>query len=179
MKKSIAILLSIAFQAFPVSLKAGRCRDIPLRHKISHRSRHLKIPAPRDGFVVRTETKNTFVQNHRPVNETDGIPFRPRNPKALALAYLEKSRFSYSNHAYERMVDRGLCYREIEWALKRGFYDPTKDYFNRRHNNWNYVIVDGTYENKPLAIVVSFAKNHMFIVTAMIVEKPRYCSHLQ
>lgn len=156
--------------------RRGRLPDkIPNpREALTPRAQPQEGPPPEEEVVGNVAQKNERLSLIDEIFGTDeGEPPKLGNPMPSVLSHLTAERVDYSDHAYGPMAKRKFTYREIAAALKEGTHEPKKDAINPEYNVWNYTIRGTSYDGKPMRIVVSFGRNHMSIVKAMIIEPPR------
>ena len=73
----------------------------------------------------------------------------------------------YSNHANERMLERGIIKPEVELILTEGHHEAKKDQFNEVFQAWDYAIKGKTVDGRVLRIVVALVQPNVFVVTTI------------
>ncbi len=94
-------------------------------------------------------------------------------PPKLTTAQLEKQvraaanglSLIYTDHACDRMAERGVNSMEVIEILKTGSHAPKDDTF--KDGTWRYSIQGKTLDSRELEVVVGFAKNGTVVVTVI------------
>ena len=73
----------------------------------------------------------------------------------------------YSEHANERMRERGIIKPEVEYILLHGHHELKKDTFNAQFSSWDYAIRGQTIDQRALRIVVAIEPEGTLVVTAI------------
>lgn len=89
------------------------------------------------------------------------------NLLSLIRASVTAGSYLDTYHAQQRGDQRAINKLEIEFVLKMGWHERTKDKYDEIHKAWNYSIRGKTLDNKDLRIVVSFENLRMIIITVM------------
>ena len=84
---------------------------------------------------------------------------------------VERGFLRFSNHALERMVERGILRLEVEYVLKSGHHEKRKDSFDEEFDSWNYAIKGKTQDGRSLRIVISFEKPNFLVITTIGLER--------
>ena len=93
-------------------------------------------------------------------------------PKASGLLEkirekVEAGKLRYSVHAGERMVERGIIKPEVEYVLKNGRHNKSKDQFNEDQKDWDYALEGKTIDGRKLRIVVAIVAPNLLVITTI------------
>lgn len=77
----------------------------------------------------------------------------------------------YSQHANERMLERGIVKPEVEFVLKNGHHEAKKDQYNEEFLAWDYAIRGKTVDGRNLRIVIAFVSPNVFVVTTIDLDQ--------
>lgn len=99
-----------------------------------------------------------------------------RRPKVKNILYktsesVTKGLVLYSEHANERMLERGIVRLEVEFVLKNGHHEVQKDQYNERFSSWDYAIKGKTIDGRSLRIVIAFVVPNVFVVTTIDLDR--------
>lgn len=84
---------------------------------------------------------------------------------------LEVGRYRYTEHALQRMRDRGVIHTEVKRVLKAGYHEKRKDKFNEKEDEWNYSIRGKTIDARTLRVIISFTSSNLLIITVINLDK--------
>lgn len=70
-------------------------------------------------------------------------------------------------HSSCRQNERNITRPEIEYALKNGRHEASKDVYEERYNTWNYDIRGKTVDLRELRVIVFFDEAGMLLITAI------------
>jgi hypothetical protein len=89
------------------------------------------------------------------------------NLLAVVRAAVETGEYRDTTHSLVRQSGRAITGPEMEYVLKTGYHESSKDTFEEAYDEWNYAIRGRTLDKRDLRIVVSFDMDGMLIITAI------------
>jgi len=84
---------------------------------------------------------------------------------------LDNGKYRFSDHGYDRKIERYATLPDILEVLRNGYHEKKKDEWKIEFNAWNYAIRGKTIDGDDLRIAVSFEENGLLIVTVIRVGK--------
>ena len=80
-------------------------------------------------------------------------------------------RLVYSNHANERIRERGIIKPEVEYVLEHGHHEARKDSYSEEFQAWDYAIRGKTLDGRNLRVVVAIVAPNILVVTTIDLDK--------
>lgn len=84
---------------------------------------------------------------------------------------IDTDNYRFSDHGYERKIERYAALPDIIEVLRNGYHEKQKDEWKPEFNAWNYAIRGKAIDGDDLRIAVSFEENGLLIVTVIRLEK--------
>ena len=78
--------------------------------------------------------------------------------------------YRFSNHARQRMAERGVDPPEVRHVLRTGWHEARKDQWQEAYQAWNYAIRGSTVDNREVRVVVTF-EGSLLVVTVIDLEE--------
>lgn len=76
--------------------------------------------------------------------------------------------YRLSDHADEKMLERGVILPEVREVLLSGLHAPEHDEWDVDHDSWNYAIEGRTHEDRLLRVAVTFVERDDALVVTVI-----------
>lgn len=84
---------------------------------------------------------------------------------------VKAGRLLYSDHANNRMRERGIIKPEVEFILNHGHHEARKDQLNEEFSAWDYAIRGKTLDGRSLRVVVAVIDPNVLVVTTIDLDK--------
>lgn len=97
-------------------------------------------------------------------------PAKLENLLEVVKKHVEEETFTFSRHAIERYIERGVTPQDALYVLLNGFHEKRKDSFDQDSQLWKYAIRGKTRDEKDVRVVVKLVKE-MLIVTIIKIGK--------
>lgn len=97
----------------------------------------------------------------------------PKRPEKLTnvlekiRACIEQEKYSFTIHALDRVIERGIDVQTTIYMLLNGFEEKQKTKFDVDRNSWKYAIRGLTTDNFDVRVIVGFDEDDMLIITVM------------
>lgn len=106
---------------------------------------------------------------NKPKKKADGALFQLISEKIICGEYF------FTNHAKQRIIERGLLELEILQILngmpsKKRRRNKRKDQFTEDNPDWNYCIEGMSVNENKIRIIFSFSETYMIIITAILLN---------
>lgn len=111
------------------------------------------------------ETRNASAMN-TPVNRE-----KIQNVIKKVKACIDTDNYRFSDHGYERKIERYAALPDILKVLRNGYHEKQKDEWKPEFNAWNYAIRGKAIDGNELRIAVSFEENGLLIVTVIRLKR--------
>lgn len=82
---------------------------------------------------------------------------------------IEREKYLFTNHALERVLERGIDIQTTVYVLLNGHEEKMKTKFDHEKNSWKYAIQGATIDNLDVRVIVGFDEDYMVVITVMYV----------
>ena len=80
---------------------------------------------------------------------------------------IELERYIFTNHALDRVLERGIDIQTTVYVLLNGYEEKMKTKFDKERNSWKYAIRGLTLDNLDVRVIIGFDEDDMLVVTVM------------
>lgn len=84
---------------------------------------------------------------------------------------IELKRYTFTNHALQRVKERGIDIATTRYILLTGYEEKRKTSFNESINSWKYAIRGVTKDGLHVRVIVAFDKDGMLVITVIHIEE--------
>lgn len=84
---------------------------------------------------------------------------------------IEQKKYTFTNHALQRVKERGIDMATTRYILLKGHEDKRKSFFEEANNSWKYAIEGITKDELRVRVIVAFDEDGMLVITVMYVGK--------
>lgn len=98
-------------------------------------------------------------------------PEKLENILAKIKECIEQKKYTFTNHALQRVKERGIDMATTRYILLTGHEDKRKSVFDEANNCWKYAITGISKDELRIRVIVAFDEDGMLVITVMYVEK--------
>jgi hypothetical protein len=98
---------------------------------------------------------------------TEKKPLQLRDLIVVVKECVEQGHYVLTEHALQRMRERGISLNDAEYVLKNGYHEKRKSSFDPTFKTWKYAIRGKTIDESDIRIIVSFDERDMVVITLM------------
>lgn len=100
-------------------------------------------------------------------------PLKDPNAHAKIMQAAGMGNVLYTAHSDVRGKERHATRPEIEYVLKSGHREESKDEYKSEYGAWNYAIRGRTVDGKDLRVAVFLADGGIYVKVATVIVKGR------
>jgi hypothetical protein len=94
-------------------------------------------------------------------------PEKHKDVKRLVWASIDAGRYRETEHAVQRMKERGIDRQDILAILRDGAREPGKDEFKAEYNAWNYAFTGFTEDERRLRVSIALDSDYTIVITVI------------
>ena len=85
--------------------------------------------------------------------------------------YVQRDKWSFSQHAFQRKMERDIDVLDVSYVLTHGYHESRKTKYNEARNSGNYAIRGVTLDGVDIRVIVTFIPLECLVVTVMKVTR--------
>jgi hypothetical protein len=80
---------------------------------------------------------------------------------------IEQEKYIFTNHALDRVNERGIDIQTTIDVLLRGYEEKKKTKFDKETDAWKYAIRGLTTDGFDIRVIIAFDEDEMLVITVM------------